>query len=158
MFKIVIIIAVLLLLFAVYKMFAGNSQAAQQNIQLGKDFLAANAQAEGVQTTDSGLQYLLLQAGTGTTRPSASDRVEVHYHGSMINGVVFDSSVERGQSITFGLNQVIKGWTEGLQTMVVGEKKRLFIPSELAYGNRGAGKIPPGSTLIFDVELIAINP
>ena len=158
MFKIVIIIAVLLLLFAAYKILSGNSQAAEQNIQLGKDFLAANAQAEGVDSSDSGLQYLLLQAGTGSVHPSASDRVEVHYHGTTINGMVFDSSVERGQSITFGLNQVIKGWTEGLQTMVVGEKKRLFIPSELAYGNRGAGKIPPGSTLIFDVELIAINP
>ncbi|WP_339669969.1 FKBP-type peptidyl-prolyl cis-trans isomerase [Dasania marina] len=158
MFKVIVIIAVVVLVFLLYKFFAGNSQAAEQNLQLGKDFLSTNGQAEEVVTTDSGLQYVLLQAGSGTTHPTASDRVKVHYHGTMINGVVFDSSVERGQAIEFGLNQVIKGWTEGLQTMVVGEKKRFFIPSDLAYGNRGAGQIPPGSTLIFEVELLAINP
>ncbi|WP_019529097.1 FKBP-type peptidyl-prolyl cis-trans isomerase [Dasania marina] len=158
MFKVIVIIAVVVLVFLLYKFFAGNSQATEQNLQLGKDFLSTNGQAEEVVTTDSGLQYVLLQAGSGTVHPAASDRVKVHYHGTMINGVVFDSSVERGQAIEFGLNQVIKGWTEGLKTMVVGEKKRFFIPSDLAYGNRGAGQIPPGSTLIFEVELLAINP
>lgn len=82
----------------------------------------------------------------------------MHYHGTLVDGSVFDSSVDRGEPIAFGLNQVIKGWTEGLQTMVEGEKTRLFIPSELAYGNRGVGSIPPGSVLIFDVELLKINP
>jgi peptidylprolyl isomerase len=81
----------------------------------------------------------------------------VHYHGTLVDGTVFDSSVDRGQAISFGLNQVIKGWTEGLQLMVVGEKTRLFIPADLAYGNRAAGAIPPGSVLIFDVELLGIN-
>jgi len=108
-------------------------------------------------TTTSGLQYTVLQAGTGATHPNATDRVKVHYHGTLIDGTVFDSSVDRGEPISFGLNQVIAGWTEGLQLMVEGEKTRLFIPSELAYGNRSAGKIKPGSTLIFDVELLGIN-
>ena len=89
--------------------------------------------------------------------PTAKDHVKVHYHGTLIGGNIFDSSVDRGQPISFGLNQVIEGWTEGLQLMVVGEKTRLFIPSELAYGNKPAGKIGPGSMLIFDVELLAIN-
>jgi len=134
-----------------------NRGNATENIEAGKAFLAKNAEAEGVQTTATGLQYKVLQAGTGTTHPTATDKVKVHYHGTMIDGTVFDSSVERGEPITFGLNQVIPGWTEGLQLMVEGEKTRLFIPSTLAYGNRAAGKIKPGSTLIFDVELIGIN-
>ncbi len=134
-----------------------NSGKAKENIQLGQEFLAKNSTADGVQTTASGLQYKVLEAGTGTAHPSASDRVKVHYHGSLIDGTVFDSSVDRGEPISFGLNQVIAGWTEGLQLMVEGEKTRLFIPSELGYGNRGAGKIKPGSTLIFDVELLGIN-
>ena len=116
-----------------------------------------NKEVEGVKTTSSGLQYLVLEEGTGTDHPGATDKVKVHYHGTLIDGTVFDSSVERGQPIEFGLNQVIKGWTEGLQLMVVGEKARLFIASDLAYGERGAGKIAPGSTLIFDVELLGIN-
>ena len=134
-----------------------NKQAASGNVLAGQAFLADNAKKEGVTTTASGLQYLVLKAGTGSQHPAASDRVKVHYHGSLIDGSVFDSSVDRGEPITFGLNQVIKGWTEGLQLMVVGEKARLFIPPELAYGNRSAGSIPPGSTLIFDVELLGIN-
>lgn len=131
---------------------------ASENLQKGVDFLAKNSKAEGVKTTDSGLQYLVLKKGTGTTHPGATDRVKVHYHGTLIDGTVFDSSVERGQPISFGLNRVIKGWTEGLQLMVVGEKTRLFIPSNLAYGKRGAGSvIGPDMTLIFDVELLGIN-
>ena len=127
-------------------------------MQKGLDFLAANKEKEGVQTTASGLQYLVLEAGDGTEHPSASDTVKVHYHGTTIDGAIFDSSVDRGQPISFGLNQVISGWTEGLQLMVVGEKTRLFIPSELAYGSRGAGAaIGPDETLIFDVELLGIN-
>ncbi len=112
---------------------------------------------DGVQVTNTGLQYLVLVAGEGTIKPTANDQVKVHYHGTLIDGTVFDSSVDRGQPLEFGLNQVIAGWTEGLQLMVVGEKTRLFIPSELAYGNSTTGKIKPGSTLIFDVELLAIT-
>lgn len=92
-----------------------------------------------------------------TFHPTARDKVRVHYHGTLLDGTVFDSSVDRNQPISFGLNQVIKGWTEGVQLMVVGEKTRFFIPANLAYGNRSAGKIQPGSTLIFDVELLGIN-
>ena len=135
----------------------GNSEAAAENKRLGAEFLAANKTQEGVVETSSGLQYLVLQKGTGTVHPSARDKVKVHYHGTLIDGTVFDSSVERDKPISFGLNQVIKGWSEGVQLMVVGEKTRFFIPAELAYGNRQAGKIGPGSTLIFEVELLGIN-
>ena len=96
-------------------------------------------------------------SGEGSQHPGARDQVTVHYHGTLLNGTVFDSSVERGQSISFALNQVIPGWTEGLMLMVVGDKMRFYIPSSLAYGNRGAGTIPPGSTLIFKVELLAFH-
>ncbi len=126
-------------------------------MQQGEEFLAQNKSAEGVNTTASGLQYKVLQKGTGTNNPGPNDKVKVHYHGTLIDGTVFDSSVDRGEPIEFGLNQVIAGWTEGVQLMVVGEKTRLFVPSELAYGNRGAGSIGPNSTLIFDVELLGIN-
>ncbi|MDP5292103.1 FKBP-type peptidyl-prolyl cis-trans isomerase [Oceanimonas sp. CHS3-5] len=135
----------------------GNKQAAAENIAAGDAFLAENKQQEGVQTTASGLQYLVLQPGTGTVHPRTSDKVTVHYHGTLLDGTVFDSSVNRGETIQFGLKQVIKGWTEGLQLMVEGEKTRFFIPAELAYGNRAVGTIPPGSVLIFDVELFKIN-
>ncbi len=134
-----------------------NSGKAEENIELGQAFLDKNGQVEGVQSTASGLQYLVLEPGTGSTHPTASDMVKVHYHGTLIDGTVFDSSVDRGEPISFGLNQVIPGWTEGVQLMVEGEKTRFFIPSTLAYGNRAAGKIAPGSTLIFDVELLGIN-
>jgi len=134
-----------------------NQKAAKKNIELGNAFLAENKLKEGVTTTASGLQYQVLTAGDGTVHPKASDTVTVHYHGTLIDGTVFDSSVERGEPIAFPLNRVIKGWTEGVQLMVVGEKARFFIPSTLAYGNRSAGKITAGSTLIFDVELINID-
>ncbi|MGF1869567.1 FKBP-type peptidyl-prolyl cis-trans isomerase [Photobacterium indicum] len=157
MFKIIVTIALIgLVIFFVQRSYS-NKQAAGENIKIGQEFLAENKLKDGVKTTDSGLQYLVLQEGTGTEHPKASDKVTVHYHGTLINGSVFDSSVERGKTISFGLNQVIKGWTEGVQLMVVGEKTRFFIPSELAYGNGGAGSIPPGSVLIFDVELFKIN-
>ena len=134
-----------------------NSGKLKENIQLGQTFMDKNGEADGVLGTASGLQYKVLETGTGSTHPTATDRVRVHYHGTLIDGTVFDSSVDRGEPISFGLNQVIPGWTEGLQLMVEGEKTRLFIPSKLGYGNRAAGKIKPGSTLIFDVELIGIN-
>jgi len=134
-----------------------NSGKAEENTLLGQAFLDENSKTDGIQITESGLQYKVLEAGTGNSHPTPTDQVMVHYHGTLIDGTVFDSSVERGGPISFRLNQVIRGWTEGLQLMVEGEKTRFFIPSELAYGNRTAGKIKPGSTLIFDVELIGIN-
>jgi len=127
--------------------------------QAGQDFLNDNAMQPGVVTTASGLQYLVLEEGADRTAamPLATDEVMVHYHGTMIDGTVFDSSVDRGEPISFPLDGVIPGWTEGLQLMRVGDKFRFFIPSELAYGASGAGPIPPFSTLIFDVELLGIN-
>lgn len=123
----------------------------------GEAFLQENAKKAGVQTTESGLQYEVLTMGKGA-RPAATDRVKVHYQGTLIDGTVFDSSYERGEPIVFGLNQVIKGWTEGVQLMPVGSKFRFFIPYNLAYGERGAGEsIPPYSTLIFEVELLGIE-
>ena len=122
----------------------------------GEQFLAENALREGVKVTESGLQYEVIKLGKGA-KPTATDKVKVHYHGTLIDGTVFDSSVERGEPITFALNQVIKGWTEGLQLMPVGSKYKFFIPQELAYGAREAGKIPPYSTLIFEVELLGIE-
>ena len=135
-----------------------NSKMAQQNILLGDKYLANNLKNEGVIATPSGLQYKKLINGESTIHPRASDKVRVHYHGTLINGAVFDSSVDRKQPSSFYLNQVIPGWTEGVQLMVVGDKTRFYIPARLAYGNRSAGAIQPGSVLIFDVELLAINP
>ncbi|WP_297895781.1 FKBP-type peptidyl-prolyl cis-trans isomerase [Shewanella sp.] len=134
-----------------------GQKAAQENIRLGNEFLAQNKTKEGVITTASGLQYQVLTQGEGTVHPKASDTVTVHYHGTLIDGTVFDSSVDRGEPIAFPLNRVIKGWTEGVQLMVVGDKYRFFIPSDLAYGNRSTGKIGGGSVLIFDVELLKID-
>lgn len=138
-------------------------QRAQEQLagmaQEGEDFLNDNAMQAGVVTTPSGLQYLVLEksADANAPMPLATDEVEVHYHGTMIDGSVFDSSVDRGESISFPLDGVIAGWTEGLQLMRVGDKYRFFIPAELAYGAVGAGPIPPYAALIFDVELLGIN-
>lgn len=123
----------------------------------GENFLAENAKKEGVKTLPSGLQYKVLREGDDR-KPSATDKVECHYEGTLINGEVFDSSYRRGETATFGLNQVIKGWTEGLQLMQEGAKYRFFIPYNLAYGEHGAGQsIPPYAALIFDVELIKVK-
>ena len=157
MFKIIIIIIVIAMILFLAQRMLTNKKGATVNIQKGLELMATNKDVEGVQTTASGLQYLVLTEGTGTEHPGPTDMVKVHYHGTLIDGTVFDSSVDRGEPIGFGLNQVIPGWTEGLQLMVVGEKTRLFIPSNLAYGNRNMGVIDPGSTLIFDVELLGIN-
>jgi peptidylprolyl isomerase len=151
-----IVIAVVIVGYLVVRSMS-NKQWAQENIDRGKLFLASNKSAKGVLETNSGLQYLVLEKGNGSVHPAVKDTVRVHYHGTLIDGSVFDSSVNRGEPISFGLSQVIKGWTEGLQLMVVGDKFKLFIPSHLAYGNRSAGSIQPGSMLIFDVELLAIN-
>lgn len=157
--KIIIIVIIIAAVFYVAQNFMSTKAkaGAADNIAAGEKFLAENASVDGVKTTASGLQYLVLTKGTGTQQPTARDKVTVHYHGTLLDGSVFDSSVERDKQITFGLNQVISGWTEGLQLMVVGEKTRFFIPSHLAYGNKSSGPIEGGSTLIFDVELFAIN-
>ncbi len=153
------ILAVVIIAGVIFYFFtnANNQKAAQENIAKGKQFLAENKTYPDVVETTSGLQYLVLNKGDGEVHPKATDTVMVHYHGTLIDGTVFDSSVDRGQPIDFPLNRVIKGWTEGVQLMVTGDKFRFFIPSDLAYGNRSAGKIPAGSVLIFDVELLQIN-
>ncbi len=136
-----------------------NKAQAEQNKVAGEKFLAENKKRKEIMATASGLQYEVLSKGAGTESPKATDRVRVHYHGTTIDGGIFDSSVERGEPITFGLNQVIKGWTEGLQLMKVGDKFKFYIPADLAYGdNSPSPKIPPGSVLIFEVELFDINP
>lgn len=127
-----------------------------KNLSAGEEFLAANKAKPGVVTLESGLQYEILTAGTGP-KPKLEDEVKCHYHGTTIDGTVFDSSVDRGEPATFPVNRVIPGWTEALQLMPVGSKWKLFIPAALAYGERGAGKdIKPNSTLIFEVELLEI--
>ncbi len=138
--------------------FAENEEQAQsQNKEAGQAFLEANGKKEGVKTTDSGLQYEVIKEGDGP-KPKATDEVTVHYHGTLIDGKVFDSSVDRGEPATFPLNRVIRGWTEGLQLMAKGSKYRFFIPQDLAYGERGAGEdILPYSTLVFEVELLDIK-
>ncbi|MEP7170836.1 MAG: FKBP-type peptidyl-prolyl cis-trans isomerase [Bacteroidota bacterium] len=130
----------------------------EANIERGKKFLEDNAKKEGVKTTASGLQYQIVKEGTGP-KPALTDKVSVHYHGTLVDGKVFDSSVERGQPAEFGVNQVIPGWTEALQMMPVGSKWKLWIPSNIAYGERSpGGSIGPNETLIFEVELLAIVP
>ncbi len=134
----------------------GQSKAAD-NKKAGEDFLNQNKNKEGVKTLPSGLQYQILEEGKGKS-PSKTDKVTTHYHGTLIDGTVFDSSYERGQPATFPVNGVISGWTEALQLMREGAKWRLYIPADLAYGARGAGDdIGPNTALIFDVELISVN-
>ena len=129
----------------------------KDNATVGREFLEENAKNDSVTQTESGLQYMVLKEGTGA-KPGPTDEVTVHYTGRLLNGTVFDSSVDRGEPATFALNKVIPGWTEGLQLMSEGAKYHLFSPSELAYGEKGAGnQILPNSTLIFDVELIKVN-
>jgi FKBP-type peptidyl-prolyl cis-trans isomerase FklB len=132
-----------------------TSKAGDENKKKSDTFLAANRSKEGVKITESGLQYKVLTQGTGN-KPAATDQVKVHYHGTLIDGTVFDSSVNRGEPATFGVSQVIKGWVEALQLMEVGSKWTLYIPSELAYGAQGPPSIGPNQALVFDVELLDI--
>lgn len=134
--------------------------AADENLRKSEAFLAENADKEGVVTTDSGLQYKVLESGEeGAPQPSEDDTVRVHYHGTLIDGTVFDSSVDRGQPVSFPVGGVIKGWVEALQLMKVGDKFELYIPPDLGYGSGGtAGDIGPNDALIFEVELLEINP
>lgn len=138
------------------KIEAKHAEQAKQLAELGQTFLAENAKREGVTTLASGLQYEVLQSGSGNS-PTTSDTVKTHYHGTFVDGTVFDSSVQRGEPATFGVTQVISGWTEALQLMKTGDKWRIFLPANLAYGDRGAPpSIPGGSTLIFEIELLEI--
>lgn len=139
------------------KMDSAMKEKAAANREAGEKFLQENASKEGVVSLPSGLQYKVINEGEGTS-PLKTDRVEVHYEGRLLDGKVFDSSYRRGESITFGVTQVIKGWTEALQLMKPGAKWQVYIPADLGYGDRGAGRdIPPGATLIFDVELLSIQ-
>ncbi|HEY4209467.1 MAG TPA: FKBP-type peptidyl-prolyl cis-trans isomerase [Puia sp.] len=139
------------------KLFNMKNEKAADNVKAGEEFLAANKNMPGVVALPSGLQYQVIQLGTGV-KPLVSNKVTCHYHGTLIDGTVFDSSVKRGQPATFPLNAVIKGWTEGLQLMPTGSKFRFFIPPQLAYGERQvSAQIGPNSTLIFDVELLEVN-
>lgn len=155
--KYVVLIVVIALITLYINRNSNNKKAAIENIALGNKFLTENKMVEGVIETNSGLQYQVLEQGEGEEHPTASSKVKVHYHGTLLDGTVFDSSVERNEPISFGLNQVISGWTEGVQLMVVGDKFKFFIPSKLGYGDRSAGKIAPGSVLTFEVTLLAIQ-
>lgn len=133
-----------------------QSAGSADNLAIGRAFLLENGKREGVQSTSSGLQYEIITQGEGPL-PTASSTVEVHYEGKLIDGTEFDSSYKRGESISFPLNRVIKGWTEGVQLMKVGSVYRFFIPSELAYGGQNKGSIPSNSVLIFKIELLGIQ-
>lgn len=133
-----------------------QQEEAEKEKVVGEKFLEENKSKEGVKVTESGLQYIVLKEGTGA-KPTAESKVKVHYHGTLIDGTVFDSSVDKGKPVEFAVGQVIRGWTEGLQLMTVGSKYKFFIPQDLGYGARQAGeKIKPYSTLIFEVELLEI--
>ena len=139
------------------KLFNMKNEKSAANLKAGQEFLEANKAKPGITALPSGLQYEVLVEGTGA-KPSATNKVTCHYHGTLIDGTVFDSSVQRGQPATFPLNMVIKGWTEGVQLMPLGSKWRFYIPPHLAYGERQTGShIGPNSTLIFDVELLEIS-
>ncbi|WP_333864190.1 FKBP-type peptidyl-prolyl cis-trans isomerase [Chitinophaga sp.] len=139
------------------KLFQMKNEKSAANLKAGQDFLAANKEKPGVTALPSGLQYEIIKEGTGA-KPGPTSKVTCHYHGTLIDGTVFDSSVQRGQPATFPLNMVIKGWTEGLQLMPQGSKWRFFIPADLGYGDRQvSAQIGPNSTLIFDVELLGIS-
>jgi FKBP-type peptidyl-prolyl cis-trans isomerase FklB len=134
---------------------ARHELQAAENVAAGEAFLTENAAREGIETTESGLQFEVLEPGTGDS-PTAEDAVQVHYKGTLIDGTVFDSSYERGQPAEFPVGGVIAGWTEALQLMNCGSKWRLYVPSELAYGEQGVGSIPPHSVLVFDIELLEV--
>jgi FKBP-type peptidyl-prolyl cis-trans isomerase len=154
--QVLLIVSVLLIGFTMFSM--ANATTPAENKAAGAAFLAENAKKANIVTTASGLQYEVLTPGTGTVSPKATDNVTVHYKGTTLDGAEFDSSYSRGAPASFPLNRVIAGWTEGVQLMKEGAKYRFYIPSELAYGEQGAGRaIGPNAALIFDVELIKIQ-
>ncbi len=153
------VVSIITVIFIGITMFSmANATTPEENKAAGVAFLAENAKKANIVTTASGLQYEILTPGTGSVSPSATETVKVHYKGTTLDGKEFDSSYSRGEPISFPLNRVIPGWTEGVQLMTEGAKYRFYIPSELAYGEQGAGgSIAPNSTLIFDVELLKIQ-
>ncbi|TNC88199.1 FKBP-type peptidyl-prolyl cis-trans isomerase [Thalassolituus sp.] len=156
MFNIILVALIVVLVIYALKRAGVGSKGAEANIAEGRAFLETNRDREEVTETSTGLQYEIITEGTGDKHPAASSRVTVHYHGTLLNGSVFDSSVQRNEPIAFGLNQVIPGWTEGVQLMTEGAKYRFWIPADLGYGNRKVGTIPAGSVLVFEVELLGI--
>ncbi len=138
------------------KIVAAQAAAGEKQLAIGKEYLAKNKAKPGVKVTASGLQYEVLKSGSGP-KPKSTDTVKVHYHGTLIDGTVFDSSVQRNEPIEFPLTNVIQGWVEALQLMSVGDKWKLTIPADIGYGTRGKGDIPPNAVLIFEVELLAIK-
>jgi FKBP-type peptidyl-prolyl cis-trans isomerase FklB len=157
MYKIIVLGMIAVVLYFTFQVVISNEHGPENN-QIGVEFLVENGQKDDVQSTESGLQYKVLTKGDGTVHPTASSNVTVHYHGTLISGVVFDSSVDRGEPAEFGVHQVIPAWTEALQMMSVGDKWRIACPPKLAYGEQGAGDaIPPNTPLVFEVHLIAIK-
>ncbi|UOB74531.1 MULTISPECIES: FKBP-type peptidyl-prolyl cis-trans isomerase [unclassified Pseudoalteromonas] len=157
MINIILAVVIAILCVLIFKNSKKAKQQAISNAQIESDYLVANAKVDGVLETASGLQYKVMHKGENSNTPSPTSMVNVHYHGTLIDGTVFDSSVERKSPISFGLHQVIKGWTEGLQLMSPGDKFQFYIPHQLAYGEKRVGSIPPASLLIFEVELLAIE-
>ncbi|ATG77072.1 MULTISPECIES: FKBP-type peptidyl-prolyl cis-trans isomerase [unclassified Pseudoalteromonas] len=157
MINIILAVVIAIFCFLIFKNSKKAKQQAGVNAQIGADYLAANSKVEGIVETASGLQYKVMHKGESENTPSSTSMVNVHYHGTLIDGTVFDSSVERKTPISFGLHQVIKGWTEGLQLMSPGDKYTFYVPHQLAYGEKRVGSIPPASVLIFEVELLAIE-
>jgi len=155
--KYVVLVIVFALAIFFFTKNSNNKKLAIENTAIANDFLAKNKSLENVVETSSGLQYQVLEKGEGTEHPTATSKVTVHYHGTLLDGSVFESTVEGGNPISFGLNQVISGWTEGVQLMVVGDKFKFFIPSNLAYGNSTSGKIKAGSLIMFEITLLEIQ-
>jgi len=155
--KIVLIIIAIVLIALYTSSIQRNKATVGENRMMAAEFLAENAKKAHIITTESGLQYEVLTQGQGQKNPLATSKVKVHYHGTLADGTVFDSSVERGSPFSFQLNQVIPGWTEGVQLMTEGSKFKFYMRPDLGYGDRPAGKIPPGSLLIFEVELLKIE-
>lgn len=155
--KYVVLVIVVALAIFFFTKNSNDKELALANNAAAKDFLATNKSIENVVETASGLQYQILEKGEGTEHPSATSKVTVHYHGTLLDGSVFESTVAGGKPISFGLNQVISGWTEGVQLMAVGDKFKFFIPSNLAYGNSTSGKIKAGSLIMFEITLLNIQ-
>lgn len=157
MINLILLLVIGVFCFLIFKNSKKAKLQALENETLAADFLATNGKADDIHETASGLQYKIEHSAGNEAKPHASSKVKVHYHGTLMDGNVFDSSVVRNSPISFGLNQVIAGWTEGLQLMSEGDKFTFYIPPQLAYGRKRVGSIPPGSLLIFEVELLKIE-